>query len=155
MNPADRPNRIPWPPILFFGALLLANVLSMVLEFGLFRPPAWASASGIGMFGTGIGVMLWAFLAFRAHNTSILPHKRSDHLIRTGPFRFSRNPIYLAEILLLFGLGLMNGSIWYLAVIPPFIWLVTMLAIVREEAHLSARFGPDWTAYAKSVRRWI
>jgi protein-S-isoprenylcysteine O-methyltransferase Ste14 len=150
----DRPNRLPWPPILFLGALLCANGLSRLTPIAV-SPPMIMVVAGALLFAASLGVMLWAFLAFKRHNTSVLPHKRSDALISSGPFRFSRNPIYLAEAVLLGGLALVNGSIWYLAVIPPFMWAVTKLAIVREEAHLSARFGARWDEYAATVRRWL
>ncbi|MGL4438555.1 MAG: methyltransferase family protein [Bosea sp. (in: a-proteobacteria)] len=155
MDISERPNRIPWPPILFVGALLAANGLSWLMPFGMARPHAIFVVLGTVMVACSIGLMLWAFQAFRAHKTSVLPHKRSDALISAGPFRLTRNPIYLAEAVLLGGLALVNGSIWYLAVIPPFIWAVTALAIVREEAHLAARFGGAWTAYSRQVRRWM
>jgi protein-S-isoprenylcysteine O-methyltransferase Ste14 len=155
MDMSERPNRIPWPPILFLGALLAANILTWLLPFGLVQPVPAAVVGGGAIFAAAIGLMLWAFLAFKAHNTSVLPHRRSEALISTGPFRWTRNPIYLAEAVLLAGLALVNGSVWYLAVIPPFILAVTKLAIVREEAHLAARFGPHWDAYAARVRRWL
>jgi protein-S-isoprenylcysteine O-methyltransferase Ste14 len=153
-EPADRPNRIPWPPILFLGALLAANALRSVW------PLSFDIAPMLRLFGgfvavSALGTMAWAFLAFRAHQTSVLPHRRADALIETGPFAFSRNPIYLSEALLLAGLGLVNGSVWYWLVIPVFMLAVTRLAIAREEAHLQARFGPAWQGYATRVRRWL
>jgi protein-S-isoprenylcysteine O-methyltransferase Ste14 len=150
MDSDERPNSIPWPPILFLGALLAANLLMWLL-----RPPQFLVVIGTTIVVASGGLMLWAFLAFRAHKTSVLPHRRSDALITSGPFSWTRNPIYLGEGVLLAGLALINGSIWYAAIIPPFLWTVTRLAIVREEAHLAARFGDAWTTYAARVRRWV
>lgn len=160
MDTNERPNRIPWPPILFLSALLAANLLTSLLPAGVWRVMSPILSLGLVFLGVvaiaaGAALMLWAFLAFMAHQTSVLPHKRADALISSGPFRFTRNPIYLAEAVLLAGLALVNGSFWYLAVIPPFLLAVTRLAIVREEAHLAARFGAEWQAYAARVRRWV
>lgn len=153
-DPADRPNRIPWPPILFLGALLAANILGPALPLPVRAPPALQLA-GAAIAAAAIGLMLWAFIAFRQHETTVLPHRRSDALITAAPFSLSRNPIYLSEAVLLAGLGLVNGSAWYWLAIPAFMFAVTKLAIEREEAHLAARFGADWQAYSGRVRRWL
>jgi protein-S-isoprenylcysteine O-methyltransferase Ste14 len=99
--------------------------------------------------------MVWSFLTFRAEKTTILPHQGAERLIARGPFRLSRNPIYLSEAILLIGLSLANASLWYALITPVFMFAVTRLAIVREEAHLAARFGADWEIYARRVRRWL
>ena len=153
-EPADRPNTIPWPPILFLGALLAANAMRLLWPLSLDVAPMLRVFGGF-VAVAALGIMGWAFLAFRAHQTSVLPHRRADALIETGPFAFSRNPIYLSESVLLTGLGLVNGSVWYWLVIPLFMLAVTRLAITREEAHLEARFGSAWRDYAARVRRWV
>jgi protein-S-isoprenylcysteine O-methyltransferase Ste14 len=155
MDSDERPNSIPWPPILFLSALLAANLLTWLIPSAMLRPPQLLVVVGTTIVVASLGLMLWAFLAFKAHKTSVLPHRRSDTLITSGPFGWTRNPIYLAECVLLTGLALTNGSLWYAAVIPPFLWAVTRLAILREEAHLAARFGDAWTTYAARVRRWV
>ena len=151
----DRPNVIPWPPILFLGALALAYLLSRVLPLLLPGPVALFVRVGWLLVVASLGFMLWAFLAFRQHQTSVLPNRRADALITAAPFNISRNPIYLSEAVLLFGLGLVNASLWYVLVIAPFMLAVSRMAIIREEAHLAARFGSEWSAYAARVRRWL
>lgn len=151
----DRPNVIPWPPILFLGALAVAHLLSRVLPLSLPGPVALLVPVGWLLVVASLGLMLWAFLAFRQHKTSVLPNRRADALITAAPFNISRNPIYLSEAVLLFGLGLVNASLWYGLVIAPFMLTVIRMAIIREEAHLAARFGAEWSAYAARVRRWL
>ena len=151
----DRPNVIPWPPILFLGALAVAHLLSRVLPLSLPGPVALLVPVGWLLVVASLGLMLWAFLAFRQHQTSVLPNRRADALITAAPFHISRNPIYLSEAVLLFGLGLVNTSLWYGLVIAPFMLAVSRMAIIREEAHLAARFGSEWSAYAARVRRWL
>jgi protein-S-isoprenylcysteine O-methyltransferase Ste14 len=151
----DRPNVIPWPPILFLGVLALAYLLSRVLPLALPGPVALFVPLGWLLVVASMGLMLWAFLAFRQHQTSVLPNRRADALITAAPFNISRNPIYLSEAVLLFGLGLVNGSLWYGLVVAPFMLAISRMAIIREEAHLAARFGAEWSTYAARVRRWL
>jgi protein-S-isoprenylcysteine O-methyltransferase Ste14 len=75
--------------------------------------------------------------------------------LTSGPFAWSRNPIYLGEASLIAGFGLLKGSLWLLIAAITFVNLVTLLAVIREEAHLAARFGEDWQAYVRKVRRWL
>jgi protein-S-isoprenylcysteine O-methyltransferase Ste14 len=99
--------------------------------------------------------MVWSFLAFARAKANIRPDRAASHLIVSGPFSLSRNPIYLSEALLLAGLGLWNGSLWYVVALTFFVPVVSLLAIRREEAHMEAKFGQEWRAYAGRVRRWL
>jgi protein-S-isoprenylcysteine O-methyltransferase Ste14 len=72
-----------------------------------------------------------------------------------GPFRFSRNPIYLGNTLLLIGIGIAGGNYWFVLGALVSALLVDRLAIRREEQHLAARFGEAWTNYAQSTPRWL
>jgi protein-S-isoprenylcysteine O-methyltransferase Ste14 len=156
MNDARRrPSAIPWPPILFLGALLASTTLHALLPATMAWLPEWGRTTGWALCGLGAGLMLTAMLAFRRHRTTILPTRGADSLIVDAPFNFTRNPIYLSEAVILAGLGLANASLWHLAIAPIFMAAVTRLAIIPEEAHLSARFGAEWEAYAARVRRWL
>lgn len=150
-----RPNVIPWPPILFFGCLFAAIFLSRVIPFGFLTTSGLVALAGWLLVVAALLLMGWAFMTFANSGTTILPHKTSTALISTGPFGFSRNPIYLSEIMLLVGLGLTENPLWYCLAAYVFKQLVTRLAVEREEAHLKARFGADWEAYAGRVRRWL
>ncbi len=151
---ATRPNRIPWPPLLFFSALGLAWAGTAWLPLPLWRPPPVAWAGGL-MALAALGLMLWSFITFARARANIRPDRAATHLIASGPFALSRNPIYLSEALLLAGLALWHGALWYVIALTAFVPLVTQLAIKREEAHMSARFGDEWRAYAGRVRRWL
>ena len=87
--------------------------------------------------------------------TTILPNQKSENLVSTGVFRFSRNPIYVANVILIIGFALRWSNAWLL-VLAPLAGLATQeLAIKREEAHLTAQFGEAYTNYKKRVRRWL
>ena len=153
----DRPNRIPWPPLIVAGCVLLGFVLGALAPLPW---PAGAARNGLAAGGgiliaSAVGLDIWAALSFRRRGTTIMPHKAASALVTGGPFRLSRNPIYLANLLLIAGLGLAFGEPWLLIVTPLAAILLMKLAIEREERHLQALFGPDWLAYAARVRRWI
>ena len=157
MDYQSRPNVIPWPPLLFAGAAAIALLLhwSSPLEFP--DPPQGTLLHGLGalLIVTALAIDALAFLAFRRHRTTILPHKGADSLITTGIYGWSRNPIYLGNLLLVTGAGLLFG-IWALVIAAPVALLATWkLAVQREERHLAARFGEQWQAYRQKTARWF
>lgn len=153
----DRPSPFPWPPVLL--ALAIAGAIAIdryvvalpmpFAEMALIRVLGWLLLLG------GIALGVWAALAFRAHATSIRPDRGSDALIDSGPFAWSRNPIYLGEVIALVGAALAFNRLTLFAAAPLFAWAVTVLAIRREEAYLARRFGARYEDYAARVRRWI
>ena len=154
--PADRPGRIPWPPILLAAALFAAWAL------GTLVPLPWpgvddsgARAVGLGIGAAGLALAVWAAATLSRHRTTILPHARANALVTDGPYRWRRNPIYLADVMILLGLAELTKNIWLVGLSLVFAVLVTRLAILPEERHLKARFGARWDDYAATTRRWI
>jgi protein-S-isoprenylcysteine O-methyltransferase Ste14 len=100
-------------------------------------------------------LFLTAFRAMARAKTPINPNAQPEHLVTEGPFGITRNPIYLADTLLLIGVGLVSGITWFLplAVIAAFI--TQKVAIDKEERWLADKFGKRYRDYAKRVRRWI
>jgi protein-S-isoprenylcysteine O-methyltransferase Ste14 len=148
-----RPNVIPWPPILIVGLTALALLLNMAF------PLDWGF-SGMRLLGgmlviTALSIDLWAMKTLSDGSTTIMPHRGSSYLVTQGPFRYSRNPIYVANILLMAGLALFFANIWLLLLAPVNAILTQTLAIKREESHLIALFGYEYEAYCRRVRRWI
>jgi len=87
--------------------------------------------------------------------TTLNPKGMPEHLLTAGPFAVSRNPIYLANTVLLIGIGLIVGSVWFLLLAFAAAFLTTKLAIEFEEKVLSERFGKRYRDYSRRVRRWI
>ena len=104
---------------------------------------------------TGLCLDLWGIVTMRRANTNILPHRGADVLVTWGPFRFTRNPIYVANTVLLFGVGIVLENYWFIACMVVADCFVDRLAIRREEIHLAARFGQSWINYASRTPRWI
>ncbi|KIZ42328.1 MULTISPECIES: isoprenylcysteine carboxylmethyltransferase family protein [Rhodopseudomonas] len=153
-NDNARPNTMPWPPLVLIATALLAIALGRVLPLPALEG-ALPVSIGLATLLTGIALDLWAILTMRRARTNIMPHRAPDRLVTSGPFRHSRNPIYLANTLLLIGIGLAFGNAWF--VLGAFVSaaIVDRLAIRREERHLAAKFGADWTAYAATTPRWL
>lgn len=151
---ADRPNRWPLPPVVFIACLALGYGAQMTLPLG-WEKAMWSRAIGAVLIGLGLMTIVWASSTLARAMTTILPHMPSSSLVTHGPFAWSRNPIYLGEAFILAGLGFIEGSFWFVAAAATFVNLITLLAVVREEAHLQARFGDAWRTYAARVRRWI
>lgn len=115
----------------------------------------WGRWAGIALVGLGLALFAAALVEFRRHRTTVIPHREPSALITTGIYRLSRNPIYLADALILAGLSLFWGAVSGLLLVPIFLALVTARFIRPEEARLRAGFGADFDAWARNTRRWI
>ena len=154
---ADRPNTIPWPPILYAGATLIALGLQALLPLP-WPGGAWAAVLlmvGVFLAAAGTALDFATILTFRRHQTTVLPNRGATHLITDGPFRFSRNPIYVGNTLLVAGVGLIFGIAWLVPAAFAGAFATNRLAIAREERHLALRFGPAWSVYAARTPRWL
>jgi protein-S-isoprenylcysteine O-methyltransferase Ste14 len=100
-------------------------------------------------------LLLWSFAWFARQKTTIIPNRPANALVVGGPFRFTRNPLYLALALLTIGAGLWLNTWWVLMLLLPAVAAVDRLVIAREEAYLQRRFGAEYDAYTARVRRWL
>lgn len=143
---------IDYPPIWLLVCLALAYALADLwrVSFGLF-----GAFVGAGLIGVGVIVMIAAVLRMRAHKTTIVPHEIPQQIVTDGVFRFSRNPIYLADAFTLAGFSLLYGSVVGLCLVPLFIWVIEVRFIRQEESRLETHFGDAYTAWAAKTRRWI
>jgi protein-S-isoprenylcysteine O-methyltransferase Ste14 len=152
-----RPNRLPWPPIIYLAAIaasLLAHIFFPLPWIGAPLSDILFAAGWLAVIAT-VAIEYSAMRTLARAKTTIMPNRASEHLVTGGPFSFTRNPIYLGNTLLMIGIGLIAGTVWFLlfAVIAAF--ATQKLAIEREEKHLQARFGKRYHDYARRVRRWI
>lgn len=151
----DAPSRWPWPPILLVAAIIGSGALQVLVPWPV--PLPWHMRLGIGGLSLlgGLLLMALAVSAIVRGHTTIRPDRAASHLVTDGPFRYSRNPIYVADVLLLAGTALLTGWMWLVAGSALFVACVTQLAIRPEEAHLAHRFGEPYRAYCDRVRRWL
>ncbi len=109
-----------------------------------------------GLFvGAGVVLMVLALIEMRRHRTTFVPHKEADSLVTKGVFNLSRNPIYLADALILAGLALRWDAPLGLILVPVFIWTIERRFIVPEEKMLRRKFRMDYARYEQATRRWI
>jgi protein-S-isoprenylcysteine O-methyltransferase Ste14 len=151
-----KPSSIPWPPLLLATVVGSAFVLDNRLALpwpGLDDLPARLIGSGLGI--AGLALMAWAVYTLWRHETTVMPHQASSKLVTAGPFRYRRNPIYIADVLLLLGLAELSKNLWLVIGAILFVPLVTWLAILPEERHLEAKFGDEYRRYKETTRRWI
>jgi protein-S-isoprenylcysteine O-methyltransferase Ste14 len=155
----DRPNTIPWPPVLYLLALALPWPLQSFLPMPDMRLPGIAGdvvvALGWALMAWGLALGWFAIRSFMGAGTAIHPTHPADRLVTFGLYNTSRNPMYLGVMIAFAGLALSTGNGWRFLALP-LLWLgLVRLAILPEEAYLSRRFGGDYNAYAARVRRWF
>ena len=111
----------------------------------------------LGPLVTACAVVLFllSYREFRRAGTSVKGSKRSTVIVRTGPYRFSRNPIYLSFILLLLGLSLWLNDFWLLLTLVPAVGIIAVVVIPREERFLEENFHEQYSSYKAAVRRWL
>jgi len=104
---------------------------------------------------TGLALMAWTAITFWYHRTTVNPYKAASSLCTTGPFHYSRNPIYLGDWLIFTGTSMLLST-WWPLLFAPLIWVMLRYGVIRhEEAHLEARFGESYRDYKTRVRRWL
>ena len=153
----ETPNKYPLPPLMTVGMLILCYLLDTFLPLG-WEPEQvtnFMRSAGVLLIVVALTLDVWAFLTFRKHQANMMPHKPATHLLTTGPFAHSRNPIYLANVLLVAGFGFALGSRWFLFGAVALFFLLGELVIKREEKHLEENFPQAWPDYKNLVRRWI
>jgi protein-S-isoprenylcysteine O-methyltransferase Ste14 len=152
-----RPNSLPWPPVIFLAAVVISVLLHVFFPRPWFARPLSGIFFALGclLIAGFVALNVSAIRAMRRAGTTVRPDRATDHLVTDGPFAFTRNPLYLAGAMLLPGIGLVTGIVWFLPLAIVAALAVQKLAIEREEAHLQARFGEAYRDYARRVRRWI
>src|ERR671916_665982 len=133
------------PPLVYLGSILLGLLLHFAWPLPLVQQPVGALI-GAGVVLFAVGFFISAGRPLCAPTTTI---------VRTGPYRFSRNPIYLAFSALQVGIALCVGSLWLLITLVPALALMSFWVIPREERYLEARFSSEYLPYKSSVRRWL
>lgn len=137
------------PPIWLLGALILVWMSPWSLPWG---PAFWP---GLALLVLAAALTIAALREFMRARTTVIPHLNPDALITGGIFRWTRNPIYVADLLILVGLTLIWGKLLGLVLALPLAWLLQKRFILGEEARLRAAFGDAFEAYAAKTRRWL
>lgn len=150
----DNPRVFIPPPFIFLAGIGAGYALEQILPLRI-SVPVWLeiAAAVLGLAGLAlVGIGLGAFLAHRTH---VVPVRPASALIVTGPYRFTRNPMYLGFAAAYLAAAVVLGSGWYLLLFVPVLAIMQRYVIRREEAYLERRFGEQYRAYRRRVRRWL
>ena len=147
------------PPTLFVAGWLLAWLLERRVErirlIGEGGSQAPLVIAGTALIVAGALVIGAGLLTFFRARTAIMPHHAASRLVTHGPYRFTRNPMYLGMTLLYSGLALRANFGWPLLLLPLVLVAVVQLVIRREERYLASEFGAAYDDYRHRVRRWL
>jgi len=142
------------PPFVYAGSIALGLVFRLLWPARLV-PPSVSTPVGAMVAVLAIALFVSAVRTLRAAGTPVPGDRPTTTIVRAGPYRFSRNPIYLAFSLLQLGLSLWVNSLALLITLIPAVALMWLVVIPREERYLEARFPSEYLPYKASVRRWL
>lgn len=151
---ADKVNVIAKPPAIYFVSILAGILLQIVWPFSIV-PFLWLRAAGLILIGLAVVVSIWGDQEFKRHETAVNPDQPPTFLVTTGPYRFSRNPMYVGLTLLQLGFALTFNSFWLVLTLVPTLLIMSRGVIDREEQFLATMFGQTYIDYRNRVRRWL
>ncbi len=150
----DKRHALDIPPVYLLLAILAMVVLDRWLPIIDLLARPWIYLGLIGILG-GVALTVWAAGLFSRAGTGLKPFTPSTTVVHEGPFRFTRNPMYLGMAIILAGGFLLLGSLGSLLPIPIFFWWIHSRFVLPEEAHMEHHLGQAYLDYKKSVRRWL
>jgi protein-S-isoprenylcysteine O-methyltransferase Ste14 len=142
------------PPVIYLAVLLIGVGLNYGWPIRLLPGP-WGAIVGVTLIATGVAILPPVLVRFRRADTPFNAHEPTTALIVDGPYRFSRNPAYVALTLWYLGVGFLLNSGWVLLLVVPVLLVMDLRVIRREERHLEATFGERYLRYKSQVRRWL
>ena len=153
-NTKDTTRVIAPPPFIYLGFLLAGFHIDYFLPFPVLPDDLQYLVGGVLIAGGLIpfSVAIWMF---RRAGTNIPTRKPTTAIVTTGPYRFTRNPIYLGMTTINTGIGIAADSVWVLALLIPVLVIMNIGVITREERYLEGKFGDEYSRYKASVRRWL
>jgi protein-S-isoprenylcysteine O-methyltransferase Ste14 len=150
----DNAGVIARPPLIYLGFLALGLVLDLVWPASIFDGGARYSA-GFVLVAAGAGIVALGFREFRKAGTNVEPDKPTTAIVVTGPFAYSRNPLYVSLSLIYVGIAIAADSAWTLLLLAPMLAVMRYGVIAREERYLERKFGEEYLRYKARVRRWV
>ena len=151
---AQRPIPLILPPYLYGSVLAVGVVLHFLLPIRVFSRWQIGIIAGMLLLAVGVFVLVWAVRTFTRGGVD--PRfKPVGNLVTTGPFAYSRNPMYIAFTLIYLGISLLVNTAWSLFFLLPVLITMHHGVIRREERYLTSRFGEEYQRYRAQVRRWV
>jgi protein-S-isoprenylcysteine O-methyltransferase Ste14 len=154
VTPPDRAGVVAPPPLIFLAGLAIGFALEALLP-GSSAPGAVRWILGGLLLLAGLTLLASFNTLFNRHDTAVEPWKPTTAIVTTGPYRFTRNPAYLGMALVYVGIALLASALWVLLPLPVVLAVIDNGVIKREERYLERKFGDEYVAYRRGVRRWI
>ena len=151
------PARLPWPPLLMAMTVVSGLALDKLAGamMGDLPDNLFLRGTGGALIAAALALDIWCARTLARQETTILPHRVATSLVTGGPYRFSRNPIYIAHVTLVLGLGLIFAAPFIVALTPLLALGLQKLSIEPVERHLNEQFGADFRAYVAQTPRWL
>ena len=138
-------------------------IIGWMFDRAVFALPLFTDAASMPMrrmvggliVVVGAAFALSAAMTFKKAKTAIIPHYSASHIVDTGPFRISRNPMYVGITLAYVGFSILLNSGWPLILLPLVLMLLFTMVIAKEERYLHSAFGATYAEYQHRVRRWL
>jgi protein-S-isoprenylcysteine O-methyltransferase Ste14 len=150
----DSPGVIMPPPLIFVAGLAMGWALQWLWPVRVFPGRPFEVAGWLVAVLSGV-LALWGAWTMRRAGTNIDPRKPALAVVTSGPFRFTRNPLYLSLVLLSVGLALFFDMVWVLVMLIPVVYVMQRYVIRREERYLEVKFGDAYRQYKQNTRRWV
>jgi protein-S-isoprenylcysteine O-methyltransferase Ste14 len=150
----DNPGVVFRPPFIYLIAFVVVLVLRWFRPMPIFGQAValWLGLAGVAL---GVGIAIWGRRTMQAAGTNINPSLPATTIVSSGPFRYSRNPLYLALTLLYLGLTVAFDTWWGLVVLIPVLLVMHLGVVLREERYLDQKFGESYRRYRSEVRRYL
>lgn len=146
------------PAPVYYLAALAISLMAKALYRSTLLPSAfagWRRLTSVKLIVAGLALAGWSVRTMQRHGTSVRPDQPALALVEDGPFRYSRNPIYLGMTLGYTGITLLLNNLWGIVLLPVLLTFVRRGVIEPEERYLTARFGEQCVDYTRRVRRWF
>ena len=143
------------PPLLYLATLVIGWLLQWLFPISVLPSGIVTVAAGVVVLALGILIGFWAVSIMRRAGTSPNPTQPTTAIVTTGPFHYTRNPIYLGFTLSCVGIAIAANDLWVLLPLLVVVVVMTRVVIPGEERYLEQKFGSGYTDYAARVRRWL
>jgi len=151
----DSPHVITFPPLIYILGLFVGLFLRYSVQPLEFLANDYLPAFGWSLILISIVIFAMATKFFIKAHTNVDVRKPTTSIVASGPYKFSRNPIYLSMTLLYLGITILVNDFWLIVTLIPVLLTIQYGVIKREEAYLTKKFGETYIQYKKSVRRWL
>jgi protein-S-isoprenylcysteine O-methyltransferase Ste14 len=142
------------PPLIYLALLVLGLLLNRRFPVS-FLPRRMARILGWPLLGGGVLLIGWFEWAMRHAGTPTNPYKPVTRVVTEGPFRYTRNPGYLAMAMIYTGIAGLANALWAILLLPVAMFAIQRWVIEREERYLEGKFGEEYLRYKARVRRWV